>query len=274
MNISTSFSRAIEGVDVWRRLPPRQRQKQVQMSVIIPTLQEERILERLLRHFDEETINNYNIELIVSDGGSTDQTTAIARKYADVVATHRAPWRQTIAAGRNVGAYLSSGTVLVFLNADCMPADWEAFWAFLCQWAKGEGPYALYAALAAPVVIAPEERITTDRIVHGVFNAYLSVAAKVGCGVGRGECQVIRRWVFERTGGYNESLVAGEDFEFFHRVRKWTRIAIPRPLLVYESPRRYRRWGYRRILWQWFANWSSALIARRSAAQEWIPVRE
>ena len=259
---------------VWRREPARLSPEQIRISVIIPTLQEEKSLPRLLSLFDDASINCYGIELIVSDGGSTDSTVDIARAFADVVIVHSSQRRQTIAEGRNVGAQIAQGQTLVFLNADCIPAQWEQFWQTIAEWAAEYGPYASYAVLAAPVLVHPLERQWSDRIVHACFNAYLQLAARMGLGVGRGECHAVRRWLFERTGGYTSSLAAGEDFEFLHRARKWTHVAIPHELCVYESPRRYRRLGYLRILSQWFLNWISALIARRSHSAEWTPVRD
>lgn len=264
----------MQEIAVWERSPRRLSAETVRLSVVIPTLQEERALARLLPRFDDATIERYGIELIISDGGSRDRTIEVAQQYADVVVMHRAARRQTIAEGRNLGATVARADVLVFLNADCVPANWQQFWETLAKWAAPGGPYCRFAALAAPVKVAPEERRLSDAIVHAAFNAYLQCATRIGLGVGRGECQVVRRWVFEKAGGYNPSLVAGEDFEFLHRVRRWTPVAIPRALCVYESPRRYRRWGYRRILWQWFLNWFSAIVMHRSAAKEWTPVRD
>ncbi|MCX7930491.1 MAG: glycosyltransferase [Chlorobi bacterium] len=265
---------AIGDVVVWERLPQRLPADAIRISVVIPTLQEERGIESLLNRFDDATIQEWGIEIIVSDGGSTDATVQIAQRYADRIAVYRGQRRQTIAEGRNIGAQLGCGETFVFLNADCVPANWEQFWSVLTEWSRGNGPYAHCVALAAPVEIAPQQRQWSDRIVHGIFNAYLRCAVALGAGVGRGECQIVRRWLFERIGGYDSALAAGEDFEFMHRARRWTPIALPKELLVYESPRRYRRWGYRRILWQWFINWVNAVFLHRSIVSEWLPVRE
>jgi len=259
---------------LWERSPQRLRSEQVRISVIIPTLEEEKALPRLLARFDDATIERFGIELIVSDGGSKDATAEIARTHADVVAVHASARRQTIAEGRNVGARLARGQTLVFLNADCVPANWQCFWQTIAEWTAERGRYLRYGVLAGPVEVHPAERRWSDRIVHGCFNAYLRLAAAAGLGVGRGECHVVRRWLFEQAGGYAASLAAGEDFEFLHRVRRWTRVALPPELRVYESPRRYRRWGYRRILWQWFLNWLGALLVQQSISREWLPVRE
>jgi cellulose synthase/poly-beta-1,6-N-acetylglucosamine synthase-like glycosyltransferase len=51
----------------------------IMLSVIVPVYQEESILERTLSIYSDEFKNEYSIELIVSDGGSTDRTVEIAK---------------------------------------------------------------------------------------------------------------------------------------------------------------------------------------------------
>ncbi|MEK6570659.1 MAG: glycosyltransferase, partial [Bacteroidota bacterium] len=50
------------------------------ISVIIPTLNEEKIIGKMLSQFSNELIEKYDLELILSDGGSTDLTVEIAQQ--------------------------------------------------------------------------------------------------------------------------------------------------------------------------------------------------
>ena len=50
-------------------------------------------------------------------------------------------------------------------------------------------------------------------------------------------------------------------------------IAFVRSLIVYESPRRYRRYGYMRITLLWLLNGLGVLLFKRSLVHEWKPVR-
>jgi len=143
---------------LWERSPQRLRSEQVRISVIIPTLEEEKALPRLLARFDDTTIQRFGIELIISDGGSKDATAEIARTHADVVAVHASSRRQTIAEGRNVGACLARGQTLVFLNADCVPANWQCFWQTIAEWTAERGRYLRFGVLAGPVEVHPAER--------------------------------------------------------------------------------------------------------------------
>ena len=53
------------------------------ISIIIPTLNEEKLITQTLKQFDCDIKKNFGLEVIVSDGGSTDSTLEIARNYAD-----------------------------------------------------------------------------------------------------------------------------------------------------------------------------------------------
>ena len=57
-----------------------------QLSIIIPTLNEEKLIERTLIAMQE---NAPHAEILVVDGGSSDATVARASKHARVISTRR-----------------------------------------------------------------------------------------------------------------------------------------------------------------------------------------
>lgn len=243
------------------------------ISVIVPVLQEEKILAQSLALFTPALRDRYGIELIVSDGGSTDATVDIAKQWADVVVIHSEDRRQTIAEGRNRGAEAATGSVFVFLNGDSFPALPVVFFDFVEQWTNMQGKYSRHAVMACPVEVLPNERKWSDVLFHSFFNTVLKVLTMMNFGVGRGECQIVKPEIFREVGGYNATLAAGEDFDFIARIAKRHSVAIANELLIYESPRRYRRYGYVRILWSWFMNWVGASLFKRSYSREWTVVR-
>ena len=97
------------------------------ISIIIPTLNEEKLIERSLSQFTKELKETYNIEVIVSDGGSKDSTIEISKKYADRLILHTEKFPQNISQGRNAGAKYSQRDVLIFLNADTCIKDTDYF---------------------------------------------------------------------------------------------------------------------------------------------------
>jgi glycosyltransferase involved in cell wall biosynthesis len=245
------------------------------ISCIIPVLNEERLVMNLLELFTPECRMKYSIEVILSDGGSTDATlpllhNAIERGLADILVEHAGAHRQTIAEGRNAGAARASGEVLLFINADTVPSSIDTLLEAVLQWNTSSQA----VAAATPVKIAPHERMWSDVIFHSCMNVYVQALNLLGIGMGRGECQIIRRNIFEEVGAYNSTIVAGEDFDLYTRLRKRGSIAWLRNALIYESPRRFRKYGYIAIMWRWFANSIAVMVRKQSVAREWELIRE
>ncbi len=241
------------------------------VSVIIPVLNEAVLIERVLRIF-ARLREDYPLEIIVSDGGSTDATCMIAEQYADCLVRHTAQHKQTIAEGRNRGAEQARGNVLVFINGDTVPAKPEQFIETVLAWCTNE-QNKKPAALACPVHIAPHERGLADILFHGSYNAYVRLLNSIGLGMGRGECQIIDKKCFTQLSGYNQTLVAGEDFDMYRRIRKVARIGWHGDVLVFESPRRFRKYGYGYVLWTWTINALAVLVTGKAISQYWEEVR-
>ena len=243
------------------------------ISVIIPVLSEEKLLEATLLSYPVELRKRFNIELIVSDGGSTDKTIEIAEMYADIVVRHTEPHKQTIAEGRNKGAEAATGDILVFINGDTIPKTPEQFFANICDWFNGNDKNKSCSALACPVYVAPEEIIFKDKLFYTFHNFYVKLLNLIGLGMGRGECQIVRSEIFKKVGGYNPLIAAGEDFDLYHRINKIGHIGFADNLLVYESPRRFRKFGYFRVLASWSVNSIAVLFYGKSVSDEWEAVR-
>ena len=240
-------------------------------SVIIPTLNEEKLISQCLNQFSPELKNQFGIEVIVSDGGSRDATLAAAAKYSDHLVTNaETSHRQTIAEGRNKGASIAKGDILVFLNADTRFPNATDFFQRILWRMSGDSSL---SALAVKVQVHPEERRLSDKLFHGLFNLYVHWLNIVGIGMGRGECQIVRHTAFNAVHGYNETLAAGEDFEFYKRIHHLGKLRFDGKLLVYESPRRYRKYGYLKVYSQWIKNGFSVLLKKKSSSNVWEEVR-
>jgi glycosyltransferase involved in cell wall biosynthesis len=246
----------------------------VRASVIIPTLNEVKVLPALMGALGPDIRSRHALEIIVSDGGSTDGTIELAREFADIVVEYEGEGRQTIAAGRNAGAAAAAGDVLMFVNADVtFPDDVSAFLADMLAAAESAG------AATCRVAVHPEQATLQDRAVFGTCNAAYYLWNRLRLGMGRGECQAVRRDVFHAVGGYNDALVAGEDFDLYRRIAtrgrhtgaarieflwKWT---------LWEDPRRYRQHGYIRTLATWLRNSVYVTFLGRAHSKIWAPVR-
>jgi glycosyltransferase involved in cell wall biosynthesis len=262
----------------------------VKLSLIIPVLQEEKILEETLLHYTKEMCNKFGIEIIVSDGGSTDKTLDIANKFTDKIIkcdkNQQYPQStssgvgyitrnkyQTISEGRNNGAEKASGDVFVFMNADTYPDNVEDFFTFILDWTEGKTRYNDCIALTCWVTVSPAEMLFKDRIFYAIHNRYIKFLNIIGMGMGRGECQIIKKDFFRRVGGYNNKLAAGEDFDLFRRLAKIGKIGFVKDLKVFESPRRFRKFGYMKVIMSWIYNSLSVIFRGRSISKKWEPVR-
>ena len=211
----------------------------------------------------------HDLELIVSDGGSTDDTVAIAERYEARIVRHEEEDRQTIAEGRNRGAAVARGDTLVFINADIRISDVRLFLTHVTDVLRRPG----VVGATARVHVFPEEEITADRIFHVWHNSYVQFLNFIGEGMGRGECQVLSAAHFRDVGGYNPAMVAGEDYDLFRRLRKRGKIVMIPGITIFESPRRFRKYGYLHILWGWTRNALAVIFRNSSSSEEWEAVR-
>lgn len=240
------------------------------ISVVIPTLNEEKLLERLLLQLTDEKVKlNFNYEIIISDGGSKDKTLEIAKKYGTKIVSADPNIKQNISMGRNGGGFAANGDVIVFFNADIQVGNVYGIFDYITNtFYKSK-----FLAMTCDVRIHPSEEKFIDKAFHLVYNRYLEVLNYVGIGMGRGECHIVRKEIFHQLKGYDERLAAGEDFDLFRRIRKIGKIVWVRRFKVYESPRRYRKYGYLAVWWMWSRNAFSVMLSGKSFDQNWEEVR-
>ena len=90
----------------------------IDISIVIPVLNEEENIKKLLPYLREKSSKKNRIEIIVVDGGSDDNTTQVASSFKDIVVLNSKKGR---ALQMNHGAAHAKGVVLYFLHADSFP---------------------------------------------------------------------------------------------------------------------------------------------------------
>jgi GT2 family glycosyltransferase len=93
------------------------------LTVVIPSLNGARGVDRCLRALAAQSIRS-RIEILVIDDGSTDDTVAVAHAHGVTVLSH--PVNLGIAAARNTGLNAAAADIVAFLDDDCEP---EPEWA-------------------------------------------------------------------------------------------------------------------------------------------------
>lgn len=239
------------------------------LSIIIPTLNEEKILAQTIKTLRQLSICDY--EIIVSDGGSTDATLGIARQLADKIITHYGQIRQTIAAGRNAGAARAAGDYLVFLDADVsIPGPNGFFEQALNKFSDDPR----LAALTVFIKVFPQSATLSDKFFFSLVNLQMRISNNVfHHGAAAGEFQMIRKSAFEKVGGYNAGLAVAEDNDLFSRLSKTGRTYAATGLHVYHTSRRAHQIGWPKLLLLWWLNLLFSRLLRRSYSKEWTVIR-
>jgi len=239
------------------------------ISIVVPTLNEESVLEDTLQNITK--IKSIPYELIISDGNSTDRTIEIARKYTDRVVVYKGKRRQTIGAGRNLGASIARGRFLVFLDADVIVPDPDAFFEKAVRVFRDD-PETVAVTVSLRVMKGLETR--SDRIFFGIVNRIHVLTNNIlGRGSACGEFQMIRRDAFLRAGGYNEALTVAEDNDMFARLSATGKTRMIPDLVVFHTGRRAHKVGWPRLLASWVVNGVSVVLFKKAASKEWKSVR-
>jgi glycosyltransferase involved in cell wall biosynthesis len=238
------------------------------ISIIIPTFNEERALEKTLKGIKELTSVPY--ELIVSDSGSTDRTVAIAEQYADRVVRYEDQPRNA-GRGRNEGAKVATGELLAFVDADVMLANINDFFKTAVR--EFEQNKRL-VAIGARVKTLSAVETWGDKVSNMIINLNCFVVNNIFRAAAiSGEFQMMRADVFRKLGGYNEKLNITEDNELYGRLRKHGQIRLVRSLWVMHESRRAHAIGWLRLWWELSINWVSVTFLGKTWHDSWRHIR-
>ncbi len=197
------------------------------LSVIIPTLNEACNIGQLIQDLRKYGGNRLT-DLLVVDGGSTDDTVERARLAGAQVVVSPQPGR---ASQMNYGASLTSGDVLYFVHADVqIHPDFVRDITQTIVEGNDAGCYRFRFASTHPLLR---------------LNSYGTRFPGI---MSRGGDQTlfITRVLFNRLGGFRERYVVMEDFDIIVRIREVGRFCIiPKDVVV--SARKYEENGWLRV---------------------------
>ncbi len=238
------------------------------ISIIIPTLREGPFLERTLKNFDGLQIPH---EIIITDGGSTDETLDVARRYTEKITVWAEPRRQTFGEAKNAGAALANGTFLVFIDADVIiPSPQSFFEEVLNVFEKNT----TLIATTAPLKPYSENHSWIDAFFSAPLNWFYIISNNIfHSGNSSGEFQMVRAEAFRKIGGFSEHLAAGEDNELFRQLATIGRTMSYSKLCVRHSLRRPHKLGWLTTYGIWIKNGLSVAIRGKAAYKEWSVVR-
>ena len=193
------------------------------ISIIIPVLNEEDAILKVLQYLRQNCTPNLIREILVVDGGSEDNTVKIARDFG-VAVIHSPKGR---AKQMNLGAKNAKGEIFYFLHVDTLPPkDFDK-----------------------SIIIAVGEHHNAGCFQmrfdsNSRFLKFFAWFSRVNHRICRGGDQslFITKELFFKAKGFNEDYIVYEDNEFISRLYKKTYFKIL-PQRVKTSARRYEERG-------------------------------
>lgn len=205
------------------------------LSIVIPTLNEERHVGALLSDIASQTRRPE--EVLVVDAGSTDGTLGVIRRFPFARLLRGTP---PVARGRNLGGRSAGGDVLIFLDADArLPAAF--FEDFLLEFERRG------LDISCPLYFPYD----STWVIEG-FHVLFNLLTKTFQGVlpsGAGTCIAIKGDVFRNSDGFDPALKF-DDIELIRRLSKGRRFGIVEER-VFLSDRRYTEYGAARTMLQY-----------------------
>jgi glycosyltransferase involved in cell wall biosynthesis len=211
------------------------------ISVIVPALNEESVIAQCLASLAQQKLRAALYEVIVVDNGSSDRTKETARSFGDsltLTVLERSGVR--ISALRNYGAARAKGEFLAFLDADCVaPQHWLEQAVDLLRANDFRIIGAQYRIPAGSSWVAKAWYGDLWRLKDGPVSY-----------VPGGDLAVSRE-LFTRIGGFDETIVTSEDFEFCERASSSSVpiLAVPSMSVVHLGTPQTLEGFYRKQSW-------------------------
>jgi rSAM/selenodomain-associated transferase 2 len=218
----------------------------VKLAVLVPMLNEGRAIAPTLRAL---RTGAPTAEIIVADGGSSDDSVAIARTLANsVIVARRGRARQM-----NDGVAAADGDVLAFVHADTLvPTD------FASQ---------IEAALDDPTVVGGRFDVRLDAAppAYWMLSTLINWRSRVMRSATGDQAIFVRREVFERLGRYPDLEIC-EDIAFVRSLRRAGRLACIRARVITSA----RRWQSHGIIRTVFRMWIIKALFLLGISPAWL----
>ncbi len=203
------------------------------ITVIMPVFNEEKTLRKTLSQLSL----SHNEELIVVDGGSSDNSLSIAREFTDKAYKTRTGRASVM----NFGVTKAEGEILLFLHADCILPDmaFDIIRKTLDNSEIAAGSFDL--------------RIDNSKFRFRVIELGANLRSRA-FSIPYGDQGIfLREKDFKRIGGYAE-IPLMEDIEISRRLKKTGKIVFVRPPVIVSA----RRWIKEGALYTTLRDWMNA----------------
>ncbi|MFA5165733.1 MAG: glycosyltransferase [Candidatus Paceibacterota bacterium] len=204
----------------------------MELSIIIPTLNEEKRLPALLHCIKADNYNDY--EIIIADAGSKDATRDIALAFGCQIVKGGLP-----AKGRNEGSKVAKGEFLLFLDADIqLPEN------FLSIAMKERKERSLDVS-SFPIQPMEGNLLLNKATLNVFYNIWMEPMVWGAMAI------MCRKTLFQKVGGFDEAITLAEDHYFMSQAAKIGTFGIIQGTKFYMPTRRFEKDGYMSTFWKY-----------------------
>ena len=228
-------------------------------SVIVCAFNEEQLLPGCLHSLLQQSFPPH--EIIVINNASTDRTAAVASIPGIRVVDEP---RKGLVVARETGWRVSTGDVLVYVDADCRaPGEWLGLVAqeFACANppAAVTGPYRFYDWDIVGRTLVRMYDYSLAPLTHVLAQYVFGLGAVL-----YGGNFAVRRDALEAIGGFDTSIeFHGEDTNLARRISKAGRVRLRQPCWVFTSARRYKTMGRGTVFGLYVRNFCAEIFFHR-----------
>jgi len=229
------------------------------LSIIIPTLNEEKYLPLLLEQIKKQKVDEHSfisthrspsfreeakvemrakpsstarvfndLEIIVADAGSEDRTVEIAKSYGCKIVKGGSP-----AKGRNEGTKIAQGDIFLFMDADNIYLPKNFLEKLIKEFEERN------LDLVSFPIYPQGNRF--DKAVYGIYNFLVNLSQRFSAWAFNSV--LVKKEIFEKVGGFDEEIKIAEDYDFAKRASKIGRFGFIKIEPVLTSSRRLERDG-------------------------------
>lgn len=231
----------------------------VRFSVIVCAFNEEQLLPGCLHSLLQQSFLPH--EIIVINNASTDRTAAVASIPGIRVVDEP---RKGLVVARETGRRVSTGDVLVYVDADCRaPREWLALVAREFAGANPPvavtGPYRFYDWDITGRVLVRVYDYSLAPLTHALAQYVFRLGAVL-----YGGNFAVRRDALETIGGFDTSIeFHGEDTNLARRISKAGRVRLRQACWVFTSARRYKTMGRGKVFGLYLRNFCAEIFFHR-----------
>ncbi len=201
------------------------------ISIIIPTLNEEKHIHRLLDSLKNQDFKNF--EIVIVDASNNNKTINVIKKYKTDLTINIIKSKKNVSFQRNLGVKKAKTQYIIFIDADSVPDNktiGKTYFEMKNKNIESGGGHTY--PLSSKVLY---------NIYYLLFRIFTRIFYKMD---GINGCYIFtKKSIHEKIKGFNEEIILAEDYEYTKRLVKSSNFKLLTDVKVKTSIRRFNHDG-------------------------------